>query len=65
MKQILNEFSQEASVKRRVRRNVKMTKAISGLSFDELLTKKNQSKEVRNQNEINIRSDWNLKKFRY
>ena len=43
---VLNKFSQEASVKRRVRRNVKMTKAISGLSFDELLTKKNQSKEV-------------------
>merc|ERR1712227_1202735 len=43
----------EASVKRRVRRNVKMTKAISGLSFDELLTKKNQSKEVRQKQRDN------------
>merc|ERR1711953_208472 len=46
-------ISQEASVKRRVRRNVKMTKAISGLSFDELLTKKNQSKEVRQKQRDN------------
>jgi large subunit ribosomal protein L24e len=30
-----------------------MTKAISGLSFDELLTKKNQSKEVRQKQRDN------------
>merc|ERR1712221_43853 len=40
-------ISQEASVKRRVRRNIKATKAIGGLSYNELLAKKQQSKEVR------------------
>merc|ERR1739848_640206 len=33
-------ISQEASVKRRVRRNIKATKAIGGLSYNELLAKK-------------------------
>merc|ERR1712131_564261 len=35
-------ISQEASLKRRVRRNVKAPKAIAGLSFTELLAKKQQ-----------------------
>ena len=39
-------FSQEASLKRRVRRNVKAPKAIAGLSFTELLAKKQQKPEV-------------------
>ena len=40
-------FSQEASLKRRVRRNVKAPKAVAGLSYTELLAKKQQKPEVR------------------
>ena len=39
-------FSQEASLKRRVRRNVKAPKAVAGLSYTELLAKKQQKPEV-------------------
>ena len=42
-----NQISQEASVKRRVRRNVKATKAVGGLSYTEILNKKLQKPEVR------------------
>ena len=41
--------SQEASLKRRVRRNVKAPKAVAGLSYTELLAKKQQKPEVRSQ----------------
>ena len=39
-------FSQEAALKRRVRRNVKAPKAVAGLSYTELLAKKQQKPEV-------------------
>merc|ERR1712210_94370 len=40
-------ISHEASVKRRVRRNVKATKAVGGLSYTEILNKKLQKPEIR------------------
>merc|ERR1719435_866754 len=46
-------ISQEASVKRRVRRNIKATKAIGGLSYNELLAKKQQKPEIRQKQREN------------
>merc|ERR1712235_55969 len=46
-------ISQEASLKRRVRRNVKAPKAIAGLSFTELLAKKQQKPEIRQKQRDN------------
>merc|ERR1711982_310396 len=46
-------ISQEASLKRRVRRNVKAPKAIAGLSFTELLAKKQQKSEIRQKQRDN------------
>merc|ERR1712243_256575 len=46
-------ISQEASVKRRVRRNVKMAKAVAGLSYNELLAKKQQKPEIRQKQRDN------------
>merc|ERR1739848_86514 len=40
-------ISQEASVKRRVRRNMKVIKSVAGLSYNELLAKKQQKPEIR------------------
>lgn len=46
-------ISQEASVKRRVRRNVKQVKAVAGLSFNELMAKKQQKPEIRQKQRDN------------
>merc|ERR1711978_586991 len=46
-------IGQEASVKRRVRRNVKMAKAVAGLSYNELLAKKQQKPEIRQKQRDN------------
>merc|ERR1712080_362324 len=40
-------ISQEATIKKRGRRNVKAAKAVAGLSYNELLAKKQQRPEVR------------------
>jgi len=45
---LFDPFSNEASLKRRVRRNVKAAKAVAGLSYNELLAKKQQKPEVIN-----------------
>merc|ERR1712048_601865 len=56
-------ISQEASVKRRVRRNVKATKAVRGLSYTEILNKKLQKPEIRQkQRENAIRAAKDKKK---
>merc|ERR1712206_2748 len=46
-------ISQEASLKRRVRRNVKAPKAVAGLSYNELLAKKQQKPEIRQKQRDN------------
>merc|ERR1711990_732556 len=46
-------ISQEASLKRRVRRNVKAPKAVAGLSYTELLAKKQQKPEIRQKRRDN------------
>merc|ERR1711887_273902 len=46
-------ISQEASLKRRVRRNVKAPKAVAGLSYTELLAKKQQKPEIRQKQRDN------------
>merc|ERR1712061_39669 len=45
--------SNEASLKRRVRRNVKAAKAVAGLSYNELLAKKQQKPEIRQKQRDN------------
>merc|ERR1712037_51546 len=56
-------ISQEASAKRRVRRNVKATKAVGGLSYTEILNKKLQKPEIRQkQRETAIRAAKDKKK---
>merc|ERR1712110_122614 len=56
-------ISQEASVKRKVRRNVKVIKSVAGLSYNELLAKKQQKPEIRQkQRETAIRAAKEKKK---
>merc|ERR1711970_257137 len=40
-------ISQETSIRRKTRRNVKAAKAVAGLSYNELLAKKQQKPEIR------------------
>merc|ERR1740137_96303 len=46
-------ISQEAHIRKRVRRNVKMAKAVAGLSYNELLAKKQQKPEIRQKQRDN------------
>lgn len=46
-------ISQEAHIRKRVRRNVKLAKAVGGLSYNELLAKKQQKPEIRQKQRDN------------